>query len=355
MTNSPSTATPAPSPFLVVMAISHRFVLPIRAISCCCEIMHQLFGAKVSPRLIMLLWSALAPAVAVVLVLFNVNVWNITLLPVGAYSLLLFLLFYYPETSWAELQRIGPDIDKLMPNEAGKQQLAEWLAGRPTLRQQAVLTLIGTAVGLLLATALVRGHKLIALDCAPFLIETTVVGGLGLNSVSWLWQAPSLARLLVRAPDIHLDWPAPAETPGIALSRLLIIRSAGRVLVGAFVTLAPIIIIELVEGDSTVALSAISGVSLITFTTVIFGLVLPRHWLTLIVSSFETNLFAKFRASLADENPVHPRPATYEQLAIFHLLISKRTIPVDIKFVISLIVASLGALVSLAAFIVSVA
>jgi hypothetical protein len=104
-----------------------------------------------------------------------------------------------------------------------------------------------------------------------------------------------------------------------------------------------------------VALSAIFGVSVITFTTVVFGLVLPRHWLTLIVSRFEATLFAKFRASLADDNPVHPHSATYERLGIFHLLVSNRTVPVDIKFVISLVVASLGALVSLAAFIVSIA
>jgi hypothetical protein len=139
------------------------------------------------------------------------------------------------------------------------------------------------------------------------------------------------------------------------LSRLLIIRSAGRALIGAFVTLAPIIIIARVGPTSTVALSVIFAVSVITFTTVIFGLILPRYWLTLVVSRFETTLFAKIRASLADDNPAHPRATTYERLAIFHLLASKRTVPVDIKFVISLIVASLSALASLTAFIASIA
>jgi hypothetical protein len=104
MTNSPSTATLAPSPFLVAMATSHHYVLPIRVLAYCREIMHHLFGVEISPCLIMLLWSGIAPGVAVVLALFNINVWNITLLSVGAYSILLFLLFYYPETSWGEFQ-----------------------------------------------------------------------------------------------------------------------------------------------------------------------------------------------------------------------------------------------------------
>jgi hypothetical protein len=349
------TGPPETSPFLALLATSHRRVLPIRAVASCCELVHRHLGAKVSSRLIMVLWSALVPGVAAAMLVFDIGVWNVTLLAVGAYSVLLFLLFYYPETSWTAVQRVGPDVDGLVPDIPGKQKLADWLAELPSLRAQAIVSSVGAAVGLVFAILLVHARNLNTLTCAPFLLQTAIVGGLGLNTVWWLWQAGPLAHLLLSAPTIDLDWSAPAETPGIALSRLLLTQSARRALFGALITLAPIIIIALVGRTSAVILSVVFGVSVIAFTTIVFALLLPGYLLTLIVSRFEAALFATFRASLADHDPVHPRATTYQRLALFHVLASKRTVPLDIKFILSLVVALLSASASLAALIVSIA
>jgi hypothetical protein len=81
-----SPAPTAPSPFVALMATSHRRVLSLRILSACCDVSARHFSVKLSRRSVALLWGLIAPALVPFLLLVDPKAWNITLIFVADYG-----------------------------------------------------------------------------------------------------------------------------------------------------------------------------------------------------------------------------------------------------------------------------
>ena len=312
--------TPSPSdtsPFLYVMAESHHKVLTLRLLTLCCDISSRLLRVTPSAFQITIIWSLLAPCVATIASLTDRHAWNISLIFVADYSVLLYLLIYFPTTSWAALQRASPAIDALMPDIRSREQVAAWFGKRLDLRFQACLSLLGLAVGVGTTLAIVMALNLRLVDCIPCLIAVALAGALGINAGWWLWQAPSLATLLARLPHTRLDWVSPVDTPGVAAGRQLLLQSARRALGGAVITVAPIVITALAEPASSTVLAVIFGVTAFSFTTAVSLLIMPQYRLIQMVRRFKTALLAELRPGLSCQSYADPSPSTLKQLAVY--------------------------------------
>lgn len=334
---------PTRTPFVELMATSHRRVLSLRMLLVCCEMSIPALARTLSPTSVMLLWALAAPALTLPILLVDHRTWNFTLIFVVGYLPLTYLLFDYPLRTWTRFQQIADQVEALLRDADASQQFADWLAGRLTLSGQIAASSIGVLIVLLLAVWLILARHLSLLSCVPYLLTIVVVTFLGTNTLWWLWNGPPLARQLRGLPLAPLDWVDPLETPGIAAARQLLLDSARRAFIGAVLTLLPIAISTVILSASPSITALVLVGSTVTFSTLLFILTFAQYWLRRIAREHRDTILADLRHILSGYSHMRPDPELLAYLALYRWVSERRLRVWDFSVVAQMLIAVTGA------------
>ena len=235
---------------------------------------------------------AMAPqALKLLLIPFGSSCYKLNLTWLSYSSILLFFLFQFPKSAWEKLILISDSIDDMFINNKQREKYTEFLRKLLDIKNQIILSFFGTAISII--TILIFSpvlEKVMNLG-VPFYICVGLTGGLGINSIFWMWNIPLQIRYLSKFEKVNVNWNDPSSTRGIRNLSLLLGLSSIYAAIGLALFNFPLlwVLFEL-KPDSFITTLLYSIALLGSFSTVLFLTIAPQYWLYKIIFREKCNI-----------------------------------------------------------------
>lgn len=279
-------------------------------------------------------------------------VWSTALV----YGLLIAFMIYGARRSWAEVIRLGADIDAILDGE-DRQIVLKWLDRALGQIPQLVTLICGGAfsawVGFKLTGPI--GHRYLGDAASAYIFTIGWTGGIGAITVYWLWGSPATLYPLARTEHPKLDWIAPLQTPAVQRASRLMIDSSRLAAIGLFLFTIPISVTLAVasSGWSVWALSISPFV--FSLVTVLGCSILPQVALEDLVRRGKSHTLATIRPKLPSRADVFEQPTSEAVLAamFYERLAHSPVSVVDWRRLVEYLLLLLSAIVPIAIALLS--
>jgi hypothetical protein len=299
------------------------------------------------------MYSAVGPLSALVSVMVTSKAVNISLMFVGSDAVLIYMLLRFPELTWSSFVEISPELDAILPDAGARAHMGRWIRRRLNLRNQALVSVLAGCLGGAAGYVVLSSLRTAVAPSIAYLASTTAICALGANALWWLVSTSLLARAFANLSEPQLDWVAPLNTPGIRHGRLLLLKSAGRTVLGSIVLVGPLVAGLLARPQAPAIVAVIFFAATISFGGTVFVLVVPQYWLTRIVANYRSAACEELRRQLPPTILTATQGSVANTLDIYRWIEHRRVAIWDVRFLATLFVAVAEALGSCAAAVIA--
>jgi hypothetical protein len=219
---------------------------------------------------------------------------------IGCYGLLTLLAFRFAESSWRELIATSCRLAPI----AGDRAVLDGLASRAnwSLRpgNQVVAATVGLLAGLSAAVIVTLSKDSDSSFAPVYVVAIVWTGLIGSLTLYWIACVPVIFSGLTGIRHPSVEWSSPQLTPGVAATEKLISAGARRASIGLFLFAVPIGLTLLSEPPSPSVLIFSAAGLMISASAIMIAVVLPRLWLSRLLSRGRTALLKELRKSVPD-------------------------------------------------------